>query len=276
MQMADDDAADRRDAAEAHVPLVGLAALDVRLDEVGGDDRVERAHVRRHAGHERRHQAGQGDPEHAVGQVLVHQQRDRVVVLQVARRRRARGSRPARSCPAGSITNGMNSFGKAPISGVARRGGQVLGRQRALDLGEVRRPVAEREHEAEAEDDRRSRSRRSGWSTSPARVPCSACRPASPSLEPRSCPAARSSRRRRRSADDRERHQRREDHEELQHLVVDRRREAAERDVGEHDDRGDDDADDDRPAEQHLQDQRERVQVHAGDQDRARARTSAS
>ena len=33
-----------------------------------------------------------------------------------------------------------------------------------------------------------------------------------------------------------------EDHEELQHLVVDRRGQAAERDVGEHDDRGDDDA----------------------------------
>src|SRR3954463_6480839 len=37
--------------------------------------------------HERRHQARQGDPEHPVGEVLVHQQRDGVVVLQ-----RVRGS----------------------------------------------------------------------------------------------------------------------------------------------------------------------------------------
>ena len=35
-------------------------------------------------------------------------------------------------------------------------------------------------------------------------------------------------------AEDRQRHQRRQDHEELQHLVVDRRRQPAERDVAEH------------------------------------------
>ena len=69
-------------------------------------------------------------------------------------------------------------------------------------------------------------------------------------------------------ADDRDRDQRRQDHEELQHLVVDRRGQAAERDVGGDDDRRDDDADDDRPAQQELQDERERVEVHAGDQDR--------
>ena len=67
-------------------------------------------------------------------------------------------------------------------------------------------------------------------------------------------------------ADDRQRDQRREDHEELQHLVVDRRGEAAERDVDEHDGGGDDDAEQDRPAEHQLEHERQRVQVHAGDQ----------
>jgi hypothetical protein len=65
---------------------------------------------------------------------------------------------------------------------------------------------------------------------------------------------------------DRERDQRGEDDEELQHLVVDRRREPAESDVGEHDEGGDDDPQQDRPAEEDLQHQREREQVHAGDQ----------
>ena len=69
-------------------------------------------------------------------------------------------------------------------------------------------------------------------------------------------------------ADEGDRDQRGEDHEELQHLVVDRRGQAAERDVDGDDDRRHDDADDDRPAQQEVQDQRERVEVHAGDQDR--------
>ena len=55
--------------------------------------------------------------------------------------------------PGRIITNGRKSFGIAPISGVRSAAREVLRRQRALDLGEVRRPVAEREHEAEAEHD---------------------------------------------------------------------------------------------------------------------------
>ena len=66
--------------------------------------------------------------------------------------------------------------------------------------------------------------------------------------------------------DQREREQRGEDDEELQHLVVDRRGEAAERDVGEHDRGGDDDPEQDRPAQQQLEHERQRVQVHARDQ----------
>ena len=137
--------------------------------------------------------------------------------------------------------NGRNSFGIAPISGVRSGGGHVLRRQRALDLGEVRRPVAEREHEAEAEHDPdpvapiglvdvadggalpgvQAWPRRS-WSRD------LVLRPFQPPTSD--------------EADDRDRDQRREDHEELQHLVVDRRREAAERDVDGDDERRDDDA----------------------------------
>ena len=69
-------------------------------------------------------------------------------------------------------------------------------------------------------------------------------------------------------ADDDDRQQRRDDHEELQHLVVDRRREAAEADVDHHDHARYDDADEQRPAEQQLEHERQRVEIHAGDQDR--------
>ena len=163
--------------------------------------------------------------------------------------------------------NGRKSFGNAPISGVRCADGEVLGRERALDLGEVRRPVAEGEHEAEAEDD-----------ADPARadrVGHVARRRALEGVQPgladvglldlllQPVPAADVD-----QADDRQRQQRGDDHEELEHLVVDRRREAAEADVGGDDERRDDDADDDRPAEHQLEHQRQGVEVHAGDQDR--------
>jgi hypothetical protein len=66
---------------------------------------------------------------------------------------------------------------------------------------------------------------------------------------------------------DHERHKRREDHEELEHLVVDRRRQPAERDVDEHDPGGQHDRGVDRPAQHQRQHQPEREQVDAADQD---------
>ena len=63
-----------------------------------------------------------------------------------------------------------------------------------------------------------------------------------------------------------ERQQRRDDHEELQHLVVDRRAQPAEGDVGEHDRRGHDQRDPQRPAQQRVDDRAEQVEVDAGDQ----------
>ena len=64
-----------------------------------------------------------------------------------------------------------------------------------------------------------------------------------------------------------------QDHEELQHLVVDRRGEATEGDVGEHDRRADHDREPQRPAEQRLHDQREGVEVDAGDEHLGDARS---
>ena len=64
----------------------------------------------------------------------------------------------------------------------------------------------------------------------------------------------------------RERYQRGADHEELEHLVVDRRGQAAERDVDEHDRRGGQDRAADRPTEQQVDDQGQREQVDAADQ----------
>ncbi len=68
--------------------------------------------------------------------------------------------------------------------------------------------------------------------------------------------------------DDDQRDQPGDDHEELQHLVVDRAGQPAERDVGQHEQRRDGDRQPDRPADQRVDDQRQRVQVHAGDQHR--------
>src|SRR4051812_4459705 len=164
------------------------------------------------------------------------------------------------------VMAGASSFGNAPISGV-RRGREARRAQRALDLGEVRRPVAERLHEAEAEDDR-DPVRADGVRRVRDRQALPRVRRALAELALRdrvgeAVPAAE-----RLEADDRHRHDGDDDHEELEHLVVDRRRQAAERDVDEYDRGGDDDADEDRPAEHQLQHEGERVEVHAGDEDR--------
>ena len=143
-------------------------------------------------------------------------------------------------------------------------------RHRPLHLDEVRRPVAEGLHEPESEHDaddgpelgveageRVARPgvqlllRRRGIAH--ARVladPRGEAVPAPHVLE----------------AEQRERRQRGDDHEELEHLVVDRRRQPAEGDVGEHDRGGDDERDPQRPAEQRLDDRAEQEQVDARDE----------
>lgn len=67
-------------------------------------------------------------------------------------------------------------------------------------------------------------------------------------------------------ADHRDRNEAGEDDEELEHLVVDRPGQAADGDVRQHDRRADHDRRPERPAEQRLHDEGQRVEVHAGDQ----------
>ena len=67
-------------------------------------------------------------------------------------------------------------------------------------------------------------------------------------------------------ADEGQRQQRGHDDEELEHLVVDRRRETAERDVGQHDRGRDEQRHPERPAEQRVHDRAEQVEVDAGDE----------
>ena len=69
-------------------------------------------------------------------------------------------------------------------------------------------------------------------------------------------------------AHDHDRDEAGQDDEELQHLVVDRAGQAAERDVREHEAGRDDDRHPGRPAEQALDDQGQRVQVDPGDEHR--------
>ena len=71
-------------------------------------------------------------------------------------------------------------------------------------------------------------------------------------------------------SDDDERHQPGDHDEELQHLVVDRSGQSAERDVDQDDEGGDHDRDTGRPTEQRLDHNRQRVEVDAGDQHASR------
>ena len=105
-----------------------------------------------------------------------------------------------------------------------------------------------------------------GLVTSPTPVPCQACRPPSPSAD--SVTLRRELAEAADGADghDRERDQAGEDDEELQHLAVDGRAEAAEADVDQDHRRRDDDAQDLRPAEQGVEDDREGVEVDARDE----------
>ena len=149
----------------------------------------------------------------------------------------------------------------------APRGRHALRRQRALDLREVRRPVPERQDEAEAEHDRDpvgvDRVRHVPDAEALPGVQAALLQRRLLDLVLEAAPAAHVVQR-----DERQRQQARHDDEELQDLVVDRRGQAAERDVDEHDRGGDDDRDRDRPAQHQVDDQREREQVDAGDQDR--------
>jgi hypothetical protein len=81
----DEDADHRDDPAHPQVIDVRPVLDEVRPPQVIGEDRVEPADVGGHAGHEGGKQAGERDPEHTIGQQLLHEQRDGVVVLRLRR-----------------------------------------------------------------------------------------------------------------------------------------------------------------------------------------------
>jgi hypothetical protein len=146
----------------------------------------------------------------------------------------------------------------------APRRGHVVGRQRPLDLGEVGRPVAEREHEAKPEN--------GGYPVGPERVVAADPQPlpgvqsglpqiALLDLVGQPAEAADVDER-----DGHERGERRQDDEELQDLVVDRGGEPAEGDVGEHDRRRHEDRGAYRPPQHEREHETQREQVHPADE----------
>ena len=101
--------------------------VHVALVDVVGPDGVERGDVARHAGHERGHQRGQADAQHAVGEILrEHGRHDHVVVGRAVGRRRQLEAGAALTVSAmasmpGRITStGKSIFGTAARSGVRR------------------------------------------------------------------------------------------------------------------------------------------------------------
>jgi hypothetical protein len=160
----------------------------------------------------------------------------------------------------------MNSLGKAAISGVRRAADRFLAARARWTSAKFGRPVAEGEHEAEAEHDRDPVGPDGvGDVADPGALPGMqgqrAERLGLGHLVLQPVPAAD-----RLEPDDRERHQPGQDDEELQDLVVDGRRQAAQGDVDQHDRGGQHDGDWDRPAEQQPDDQGHGEQVDPGDQ----------
>jgi hypothetical protein len=163
---------------------------------------------------------------------------------------------------------GRKILGEGADQRRAPRGRHVAGRQGTLHLGEVRGPVAEAEHEAQPEHDPDPIGRQRIGDVVDAQPP--------PGVQPRFAERLEVLDLVHQAVDatdgvqrhQRQREQRGDDHEELQHLVVDRRGQSAERDVDEHERRRDDNGERHRPAEHEVDDQRQREQVDAGDEHR--------
>jgi hypothetical protein len=139
----------------------------------------------------------------------------------------------------------------------------AAGGQGPLHLGEVRRPVPEREHEAQPERDadpvgaqRVAGASGVGPGVQPGLAELAAAHRVGEPAESAHL----------HQSQDGDGHQAGKDHEELEYLVVDGRRQAADDDVGEHDERTNHNGRPQWPAEQRLRHERQRVQVDARDQ----------
>ena len=150
----------------------------------------------------------------------------------------------------------------------AARGRHVARGEGSLDLGEVRRPVSEAEHEPETEHNADPvRGERVGDVVDPEALPRMQAG-LTKRLERLDLGLEAINAADRVERDDRQWEKCGDDHEELEHLVVDRGGETTERDVDEYEHGGHEDREGHRPTEHEVDDQCEREQVDAGDEHR--------
>ena len=246
---ADQDADHRDDVAHPQVVPVGLAGADVALVQIVRPDGVERGDVAGHARHERGHQGGDADAQQARGAepgehhrhghveiggaVLVLGQEVTQFVVH------GDGDHARQDHQGGKEHLGDGGNQRRPPGRRHR-----IRRHRPLDHQEVGAPVAEREHESQAHHHSEPLdAHRVGVWRSHVR----------PGLRPgafgkhlargirrtgghgielghQGVPSADAL-----QAEPDQRHETEHDHEELQHLVVDRRGQSAQENVGQHD-----------------------------------------
>ena len=261
-----DSGDDRGDSANLDVVDVSLVLDDVVLPDVHAEDGVKRRDVRGHTGHERRQQARDRDTRQAGRQQVANEEQHRVVVLDDVARR-ATGNLLARLHPSDLRHEHRSQHAwqhgeerhqhlreSADDRSLARRR-QRVGRHGALHLDEVRRPVAEGQHESEAQGDADDRHHRVGESRQ------RLARPGMQLLGSRghgvrmglrcggdlgleSIPSADAV-----QTNDDQRQQGGDDDEELQHLVVNGCRQATKADVSKYDHRSNDEGNPQRPSQ---------------------------
>ena len=273
----------RREPPHREIMPVGRAGAHVALIDVVRPHGIERRHVARHPGHERgqqrreaqAEQAGREevDEQHRRGEVVVEHQ----VAVEIVQRQPSEPElRRDNALPQGEHPWENDEEGEQHLRDrrdQRRAPGRAHGVRRhgALHDQEIRAPVPEREHEAEAHHQAepldadgivgRGAHERPAAGVGVGREAVGRGDGREPRHQPG--PAAHVAQA--------QPHQRREaehDQEELQHLVVDRAGEPAEEDVSEHDAGGDEDARVEAPAEQQVEQLTHGIERDAGRKDR--------
>src|SRR6185437_367082 len=266
---ADQHARERAPAPHGDVMAIAGVRLDQGAIDVIRPDGGERAHIAGHARHEAGDQGGDAEAQESGAAVAGEHQGENLVVVVAAGRGGHVGGLEMKGQhrqgeQAGQDDDKRDQHLEAGADDGRELGrAQVAGGEQALDDQEVGGPVTERNHEAEAEDDagpvdahgvvaeRAQGAPEMGVGTAGivgyARVELA---PA-PDFD---------------QAQDRDQQRARPDQHELQHLVEDRRAQAAERNIYADGDGGHPDAEVDIPTQHHLHDQRHGVHVDARDQ----------
>ena len=256
--------------APAHAHVMGVAGvlLDERPVDVVGPDRGEGADVAGHARHEAGDQGRDPQAQQARAQVAGHHQGKHVVVavappgcrdlalrqeldVEQAQAQQARQDDDERDHHLERRADDRRHLGRP----------QVLGREHPLNDQEVGRPVAERDHPAQAEDDARPVDAHRVVLERAERAPdvgvvASAHALGDLRLQVRPSPRLD-------HAQDRDQHGPGPDQDELEHLVEDRRLQPAQGHVGGHRQRRDPDAEVDVPAQHDLHHAGHGEHVHA-------------